>query len=661
MSMPLPPPDTRAPGQTGHIADHNTISDALAALETAVQGLENDLDGVGIQLPAGDLGGTAAGPLVVKIQGTPINASPGGDTAFLRADGTWDVPPGTGGGGGGGDGDGTVTSVSGATANGFVVSVNEETTTPEVTVSTSVVGVAKGVGGALAAAVAGVDFLLPGGSGADLTDITATQVGADPSGAAAAAQAASALRANNLSDLASAPTARANLGLGSAATQSASAFDGAGAASAAQAASLALPAGGTYPGGTTTFLRSDGHWASAGGGGGGALIQPTGSHAGDAAAISAVLSTVIANTYGGTVDMAAGTWHLNPGDIAAITRSGIYFRWQPGSAIICTGSGDVIRMYDSTAYGGGRAINGGGILGSPTFITPAMTGAWSAVHIGDILGPQVYVNVYNVGGTANDKGIWWDNQYYWTEQAEGDIRATSCGVTYDNSANISGQATGSFYRGEIGQYSISNGNCDCISMINGALLNYGHYTLRGNVSTSSAQYWTIKLTGSSAGTTDAIWEVGVELDDNVATAPGTIFFASGGNAFEGEGLLNWAGYPMTASNNGGQFNFKGKVVGDDNLPQLLSAGEYAQTVGNGSTFFSGVASFIVASASGAVTGLIMAPGFERGQSCIVANAAGGSLTFAASGTSNVAQGTGAVIPAGASREFRWSEAKSLWY
>ena len=184
MTMPTPPPDTRAPGQTGHIADHNTIADALTALDAAVATLENTIDGVGISLPAGDLGGTPAVPLVLKIQGTPVNPSPGGTTAFLRADGTWDTPPGTGGGGGGGGGggSGTVTSVSGETANGFVVSVNEETTTPEITVATSISGVLKGSGGALVAAVAGTDYLGPTGNGSQLTGLTASQVaGAVPS------------------------------------------------------------------------------------------------------------------------------------------------------------------------------------------------------------------------------------------------------------------------------------------------------------------------------------------------------------------------------------------------------------------------------------------------------------------------------------------------
>ena len=59
----------------------------------------------------------------------------------------------------------------------------------------------------------------------------------DAAGAAAAVLSSSLQKANNLSDLVSAPTARTNLGLGTAATQNSTAFDSAGAAAAAQAAS----------------------------------------------------------------------------------------------------------------------------------------------------------------------------------------------------------------------------------------------------------------------------------------------------------------------------------------------------------------------------------------------------------------------------------------
>ena len=61
---------------------------------------------------------------------------------------------------------------------------------------------------------------------------TSSTTAFDAGGAAAAAQAASLQKSSNLSDLTSASTARIHLGLGSAATQSTTAFDAAGAAAA---------------------------------------------------------------------------------------------------------------------------------------------------------------------------------------------------------------------------------------------------------------------------------------------------------------------------------------------------------------------------------------------------------------------------------------------
>jgi hypothetical protein len=64
-------------------------------------------------------------------------------------------------GGGGGGGSGTVTTVSVATANGLAGTVANATTTPAITLSTTVTGVLKGDGTTVSAATANTDYLTP--------------------------------------------------------------------------------------------------------------------------------------------------------------------------------------------------------------------------------------------------------------------------------------------------------------------------------------------------------------------------------------------------------------------------------------------------------------------------------------------------------------------
>jgi hypothetical protein len=56
---------------------------------------------------------------------------------------------------------GTVTSASVVSANGFAGTVATDTTTPAITITTSITGVLKGNGTALSAATAGTDYLAP--------------------------------------------------------------------------------------------------------------------------------------------------------------------------------------------------------------------------------------------------------------------------------------------------------------------------------------------------------------------------------------------------------------------------------------------------------------------------------------------------------------------
>lgn len=63
-----------------------------------------------------------------------------------------------------GVGSGTVTSASVVSANGFAGTVATPTTTPAITVTTTVTGVLKGNGTAISAATAGTDYVIPSGN-----------------------------------------------------------------------------------------------------------------------------------------------------------------------------------------------------------------------------------------------------------------------------------------------------------------------------------------------------------------------------------------------------------------------------------------------------------------------------------------------------------------
>ena len=63
-----------------------------------------------------------------------------------------------------GGGSGTVTSVSVVSANGLAGTVATSTTTPAITLSTTITGILKGNGTAISAATAGTDYVIPSGS-----------------------------------------------------------------------------------------------------------------------------------------------------------------------------------------------------------------------------------------------------------------------------------------------------------------------------------------------------------------------------------------------------------------------------------------------------------------------------------------------------------------
>ena len=93
----------------------------------------------------------------------------------------------------------------------------------------------------------------------------------------------------------------------------------------------------------------------------------------------------------------------------------------------------------------------------------------------------------------------------------------------------------------------------------------------------------------------------------------------------------------------------------------IIADKTATAISTGATLTGGTTDVVRVSPAAAVTGVILAAGQFSGDVVIVVNeaAAANTVTFAAVGTSNVADGTSSVIAGLTARRFVWSGSK--WY
>jgi hypothetical protein len=391
-----------------------------------------------------------------------------------------------------------------------------------------------------------------------------------------------------------------------------------------------------------------------------AFVQPTGTPAGDAAVINADLIAPLANTYGGTVEMGAGIWHLPGGGIPPINRSGITFRWQPGSYVICSGSGDVIRMYDSSNINT-RVARGGGILGQPLFDASAYAGAGTILHLGDIYRLQVFADLQNMG--ANGPNYKFENAYYYAERMVAQIDSENSSP--NGLFTCSGAGTGSYDRADLKLWH-TQGNVayDMLQMSNGAQVVNGKTYVGGNAQSqgtppASAMF---RLAGAGAGFIGGTFDVGIETDGANAYGPQSINFAANTLVSRSKGIFDVSiGNVTQQSNNGGQWQYQGSAFGDPSLstifqPGVLSAG----AIVNGGYLFTSNGSVIIATPAAAVTGIIMYPGLASGQPVTIVNQSAFTITFAVAG-SNMALGAAVVIAANSNKSFTWDGATSLWY
>jgi hypothetical protein len=342
------------------------------------------------------------------------------------------------------------------------------------------------------------------------------------------------------------------------------------------------------------------------------------------------------------------------------------------------GSGDGLRIFSSKTGGNAYLPGGGGITGI-TFDGTSVTGPGSSlVHMGDIYNYEVDFAVQNLPPAAGIMA-WFDNQYLFTEQLHGRVHVHSGGnpaVQFDNSANLSGNATGSFDRARLEIMLDQKGKGDCVVFANGAFMtdNTGYLTIAGNTDYGAVKYWVLTLIGSNAGgmsrITNSLLNIGVECNGTTGVQPGTIKFGttgpSGNQIFQCDGLIDFSGNNLFAvSNNDHSFFFTGATYGDNELPSCGPVSDaifkHGALVNNDTIqtkFFRQVQVTPAANVTGIIMDAFLPDDWRR---ITVQNNGAGSVTFAAAGTSHVATGAAAVINPNMCQDFEYNPDVNLWY
>lgn len=189
------------------------------------------------------------------------------------------------------------------------------------------------------------------------------------------------------------------------------------------------------------------------------------------------------------------------------------------------------------------------------------------------------------------------------------------------------------------------------------------------------------ISGGSVGSDQVQMNVhGVTADGTVAKAGQVQFSSNGPHALRitgnGPDLFNVDAFNLKTQFVGGmkaQFfsdNYTTQKVGisEDNAGSIWCAGYLASgqsataaataTGGTITTASTGVARVAPVAA---ITGVILQAGTKAGQQVTVVNESANSVTFAASGTSFVADGVSDVIAATSARMFIWDSGTALWY
>ena len=284
----------------------------------------------------------------------------------------------------------------------------------------------------------------------------------------------------------------------------------------------------------------------------------------------------------------------NPGPCVYVRGAG---NWATFIMSYVTG-GDCFRVFDSSAANAtDSTTNGGGI--SELTVNGANTGASSVgLHIGDMTSYHVNCVVLNFNGTGS-KGVWFDNELYWTEELYGRLYVSGCTqcVVFDNPPSGANTSGGSFARIDmviiLGQGLNVSGQVygDGVVLQNGALLVDGRLSVYGEfvLSAAATTAAVIRIIGvSPAGHLSAgrasqflntNLNVGVELDPSGANAFAPMSIYSDGSTFINGcyGVLDFGAGTGTFTPSNIQNNLKQSAFvtnGDVNLAQVIDTEQF---------------------------------------------------------------------------------------
>jgi hypothetical protein len=394
--------------------------------------------------------------------------------------------------------------------------------------------------------------------------------------------------------------------------------------------------------------------------------DPTGA-ADSGAAFNAALAAAVA-AGGGLVSIPAGIYKIITPISVNVNNTTVRIagagRWVTFLNMAATG--DCLRMFDTSNFAT-RTNHGSGVTGITIDGTSAGIPS-NGLRFGDIFQAEINVAVRNFLG-AGSNGILFDNQNFFCEQMSAKAWVGNCTTCFTFNEGGALTSTGSFERGDMDLYiNSANGQAGVVFQ-NGAFVSDGRLGIHGNVATTTFMA-VLTLTGTSPGghpSPSNSWIINSRLDigvEMVGSLGSTIFLASGSNLISScYGVIDFSqGAAFANSNANGNFQFTGPVSGDTSLVSSRFDGTFSQgVIVTGATLAANNGGVLRVGSAANITGLIMPLGLHSGQQCLVMNVTAFTMTFAASGTSNVADGAADVIAASTARGFVWDSTENLWF